>query len=70
MRTRLFFCYQEGLTPPVRKQTQGVPDLPGPLLYRRLLQNENRSANCICREKFACEVIFPKVLLPYVTFGP
>ena len=33
-------------------------------------QNENRSAICNCREKFACEVIVPKELLPNDTFGP
>jgi len=33
-------------------------------------QNEKRRANCICLEKFACVVIFPKLLLPKDTFGP
>lgn len=33
-------------------------------------QNENRSAICSCREKFACDVMVPNELLPKVTFGP
>ena len=33
-------------------------------------QNEKRMANCSCRAKFACDVIFPKLPLPNDVLGP
>ncbi len=40
------------------------------VVYTAITQNEKRIANCNWREKFAWEVIFPKLLLPKETFGP
>ncbi len=44
----------------------GKPAAEGSTCY----QKDNRSANCSWREKFACAVIFPKLLLPNETLGP